>query len=809
MLASANVYNVTSTTDGTATNQLRGAIAAADAAGGINTINLAAGTYVLTLGEIKFGSQAGTLTIAGAGPASTTIQMSTTKQDRIFLINTTGKVFNVSVSIQGITFTGGVLTSDAFGGGAILCGGPLNTMSLVNCVFTSNSSNKASLGGAVAMEGGGDLTVSGCTFSNNTNPKGNGGALHYFMPNSVTVGTTVTNLSGSLSISNCTFSGNTCGNTTSGGPYAGGAIDIEIQGTLGGTTSTVSMTQNTFVNNKALGSTSEAGAIVIANGFAAGNTAFINYNRFYANTAHSIPDVVMNSASGNVDVTNNWWGINGGPVAAGDPHVAVVGSGGSGVLTSSPWLRLTSNVSATTVCGGSGTGVTVTAGFLTNSASALVSASNLGALAGVPVSFSATLGSISGAQATMQSSGVATATFYGNGTAGTATVQPIVDSVTSTDVVARVQVTETAPTPGTTSTSGSVTVGTNDPVITDASCNRICYVAPSGAQPVSGTVNASVTMDASVRTYNGNQYLTRHYDIQPVAGASTATAMVTLYYLQSEFNAYNALVSGAANMLPTGPADAVGKANLTITQFHGTGTAPGGYSGWAGSGPATVLINPGATNVVWDATNNFWAVSFPVTGFSGFYASGPAGVGIPLPVVLESFGGMPQAGGVLLTWKVGVETGLASYEVETSVDGVGYAKIGSVAPRDVAAYQFFQADPAAGNDYYRLRMVNLDGTFAYSTIVVVHLAAGEGSVVQVLGNPVRGACTIRVVAAAAGMVSLRLADMSGKTLWVGRQLLGAGENTFLLPEMAHLVAGIYLLTVDGAQLRATVKVVKE
>ena len=53
----ANVYNVTNTTDGHATNQLRGAIEDADALGGTHTINVATGTYILTLGQIVFGNK--------------------------------------------------------------------------------------------------------------------------------------------------------------------------------------------------------------------------------------------------------------------------------------------------------------------------------------------------------------------------------------------------------------------------------------------------------------------------------------------------------------------------------------------------------------------------------------------------------------------------------------------------------------------------------------------------------------------------------------------------------------------------------
>ncbi|HTI10260.1 MAG TPA: T9SS type A sorting domain-containing protein [Puia sp.] len=797
LLGYGAVFNVTTTTDGNATNQLRGAILAADATGGTNTINVPAGTYTLTLGTITFGNTAMSLSIIGAGSGSTIINMSTTNRDRIFLINPPGTVPGVNVAIQGLTFTNGFLSGDNFGGGAILCGGPLNTVNLKNCVFSSNSTNTgvASNGGAIAMEGGGALSIDQCSFLNNTDPNGNGGALFYFGPNTQ---------SGSLSITNSLFTGNTA--TTASAE--GGALFVTVQGSAGGFTSAISIQKNTFTGNKAIATNGTGGAIGINNGFSTSNTALINYNRFYGNTATKFPDVAMNSASGNADITNNWWGSNTSPVSGVNPHAGIIGTGGAGVLTSSTWLRFSCTGSTSTVCSGSGGNTTLmTAGFLTNSAGTAISAANLTALAGVPVNFTATLGTLSGAQTSIQAAGTATVNFQSNGTAGAAVVQAVADSVPTSDPVAAANITVNAPALAAISTSGSVSMGAPTPVITDASCNQICSVTPSGSQPLSGSVNARVTIDATVASFHGQPYLTRHYDIEPTAGAGTATATITLYYLQSEFSAYNAAVTGSQNMLPTGPTDNVGKGNLTITQYHGAGTAPGNYSGWAGTGPAALLITPGASNVVWNPAKLWWEVSFSVTGFSGFYATGP--VGLPLPVVLERFTGASQAAGVLLTWKVGVESGLSRYEVESSTDGTGYSNIGSVAATGKGAYQFFQANPAAGNNFYRLKMVDFDGKFNYSGVVIVNSKVGTGNVIKVLSNPFASSCTIRILAEEAGPVSVRLTDISGKTLWQENKVLSGGANTFPLSRTNQLAKGIYLLTIAGRQVQETMKLVKE
>ena len=793
----ATIYNVTP--GGTGLNSLTGAIADADTHGGSDSIKLAAGTYTVSA-MIQFGNQAETIVIIGtSGAALTNIVMS--GGDRIFLINPPGNVSGVNVSIQGITFQNGAGDLDGFGGGAILGGGPLNTTTIGNCIFSSNSLAGLGNGGALAMEGGGTFTVTGCTFSKNSVTEGNGGAVYYLQQNGVT---------SSLTITNCTFKGNQ-GIGTTGNPAFGGAMRIEADAAVAGNTSAVSITQNFFDSNKVSGTGSEGGAINIENSWA-GVTDFINFNRFYQNTG-PVPDLLCNSSSsgGAVNITNNWWGINGGPLASGDPHVA---NTGTGTLTSSPWLELHTVGGTSSVCGGSGGSTAVmTAGFLTNSAGSTIAASNLGAMTGTPINFTATHGTISGAQSAIQSSGTATANFTANvtpsspGATITADVQSIADSVSSTDAVAQALITIHAPTVAAGSTSGSVTAAAGDLVITDASCNQICNVVPSGASPVSGTVNASVTVDGSVQSINGTPYLVRHYDISPSAGASTATGTITLYFTQSDFDSYNLAVTGSGNKLPTASTDMTGRGNLTITQYHGTGTAPGNYTGWAGSGPAIVLITPGASNVVWDATNSWWTVTFSVTGFSGFFVTGP--VGIPLPVTLETFSGQPTSGGVLLSWKVVIETGMSSYEVDGSSDGVGFTPLGTVAATGASGYQYFDASGSAGDHFYRLKMVNVDGTYSYSNIVLVKIATGGSAAVQVLGNPVAAACTLRIVAVSAGQVNLRLADLSGKVLWAGSARVGVGANTVVLPGMDRFAAGVYVLSVEGGQVKETVKVVKE
>ncbi|MES1160686.1 MAG: hypothetical protein ABUM51_08015, partial [Bacteroidota bacterium] len=149
----------------------------------------------------------------------------------------------------------------------------------------------------------------------------------------------------------------------------------------------------------------------------------------------------------------------------------------------------------------------------------------------------------------------------------------------------------------------------------ESPCAPISTLTTSATNLISGQIKSCVVMDATVQSFNGIPYVQRHYSIEPQSFDGSATsATVTLYFTQSDFDAYN-LARGTNPALPTGSTDAIGIANLRVTQFHGTGTDPGTYVGGSGE------IDPDDNNIVWNATASRWEITFNITGFSGFFVS--------------------------------------------------------------------------------------------------------------------------------------------------------------------------------------------
>lgn len=337
----------------------------------------------------------------------------------------------------------------------------------------------------------------------------------------------------------------------------------------------------------------------------------------------------------------------------------------------------------------------------------------------------------------------------------------------------------------------------------DASCDAIASILPSGSSPVSGTVTSCVTLASTVPTYNGIAYLPRYYSLEPALNASTSTATVTLYFTQADFDAYNG-ARGSEPALPTGPSDAQGIANLTISQFHGTGTTPDTYVGTSGT------IIP--TSVVWNSTTSLWAVTFNITGFSGFFVSGTPIV--PLPLTLTNFSGLAVATGNQLSWQTASEQNTAYFSVQRAVAGSSdFVELGRVAAAGNSSltrqYSYVDALGASHPSYsYRLKMVDEDGQYAYSPIVTLQPLVPSLSV-QVLPNPFVQPVSVTVASPVAGSAIVTVLNMSGAKLVERSIILQKGDNALDVSTIAGLPQGVYILQVTSGTQQQTVKFVKE
>lgn len=327
-------------------------------------------------------------------------------------------------------------------------------------------------------------------------------------------------------------------------------------------------------------------------------------------------------------------------------------------------------------------------------------------------------------------------------------------------------------------------------------CAIVSSIIPTGGgTAVSGSVMSKVTVDTSVGTFHGQPYVQRHYDIEPATNANTATADIVLYFTQAEFTAYNA-ARGSLPPLPVDTTDAANnKANLRITQMHGIpsgGNAPGNYPAtWGGSGPAHVLLTP--SSVVWNGSASRWEVTCSVTGFSGFFASTSAA---PLPVTLIDFSAMKKTNSdVLLTWHIGQPEEGTRYVVERSADASSFAAIGSIYGGQATAYTYHDLQPAGRKLYYRLHIVEQDGTASFSKILPVSMDGYTN--VRIYPLPAKDYFVMQTDETTDATATL--SDMQGRAILKFPAANGTRVDT------KGLQPGLYLLSVGRQVLKVVIE----
>lgn len=138
---------------------------------------------------------------------------------------------------------------------------------------------------------------------------------------------------------------------------------------------------------------------------------------------------------------------------------------------------------------------------------------------------------------------------------------------------------------------------------------------------------------------------------------------------------------------------------------------------------------------------------------------------VVVPVTWLSFNAKADNKVVLLDWKTATEQNSSHFEVERSINGISFEKIGSVKAagnsNTITSYNFIDRLPVKGMNYYRLKQVDLDGKYSYSEIRKVEIRT-ELPLFVLYNNPSDGKGIIVKTAVVPSM--LGVFDISGKKL---------------------------------------------
>ncbi|MBC7721622.1 MAG: T9SS type A sorting domain-containing protein, partial [Pedobacter sp.] len=297
----------------------------------------------------------------------------------------------------------------------------------------------------------------------------------------------------------------------------------------------------------------------------------------------------------------------------------------------------------------------------------------------------------------------------------------------------------------------------------------------------------------------------------PIGTSSTSYSPVTLTNTGTADNFSVTLKNTFTNTPPT-PTQVVNK-QWTITE-QGTGAIATASFGWATADHASAF-NPANSVAVMNYVGSAWvnyALSGALTGTGtvtdpyiaacakNFTTFGNFGVtnGTGLPVSFASISAVKSVIGTDVSWSIATEVNTDKYVVEKSTDSRSFSAIGAVTATNAGKYSFADLSVNNGTSFYRIKAIDKDGTFQYSTVVSINSTNATASV-QVYPNPVNnGNLNVQLSNLNKGNYSISVYNTIGQIIYT-KNIVCNNLNTVLSIALPTSVkAGTYNLKItDG------------
>lgn len=163
-----------------------------------------------------------------------------------------------------------------------------------------------------------------------------------------------------------------------------------------------------------------------------------------------------------------------------------------------------------------------------------------------------------------------------------------------------------------------------------------------------------------------------------------------------------------------------------------------------------------------------------------------------------------------LAWTTLTENNSDYYEIERRTDNEDFMRVGTVAAagESLEEINYIYEDDISKTSgdyaYYRLKMVDKDGSYEYSDIRSLRLETRDSGI-SIAPNPTSNYVELSLQMAVGGDVNVRIYDMQGRQLseyqWTHESNSIARERI----EVSHLQAGLYLVEVVSPDERKTLK----
>ncbi|MEO6456088.1 MAG: T9SS type A sorting domain-containing protein, partial [Ginsengibacter sp.] len=162
----------------------------------------------------------------------------------------------------------------------------------------------------------------------------------------------------------------------------------------------------------------------------------------------------------------------------------------------------------------------------------------------------------------------------------------------------------------------------------------------------------------------------------------------------------------------------------------------------------------------------------------------------PLPVSLLAFKAILQNISVLLQWEIITEKNLANFVIERSADGNRFLPINQVRASGLRAcskdYSVRDEQPMQGINFYRLKMVDVEGKYTYSNIIAVKI--NRDNKLHIFPNPAKDILFVQANGENENAI-IKIVDAAGRKIKESRIFLNS--NTSFSIDINTLAPGVY------------------
>jgi hypothetical protein len=177
-----------------------------------------------------------------------------------------------------------------------------------------------------------------------------------------------------------------------------------------------------------------------------------------------------------------------------------------------------------------------------------------------------------------------------------------------------------------------------------------------------------------------------------------------------------------------------------------------------------------------------------------------------LPIKLKSFNSAYKNNSVILNWQSMYENNFDFYQLEKSIDANQFTTVATIKGKSIngnaADYSFTDASIVKDKQYYRLKMVNRDGSFNYSQVIT---SSSKSSLeISLYPNPVNNLLVV-THQQLSETVTLQIFNQEGKLVKSATTQKGTAQTTIDVESLNKGAYALYFLVNGNSSVLKFVK----